>query len=99
MAEHIVPVRIYVTIFAALLALTLLTVGVALIDLGRFNVVVALVIATLKATLVLLYFMHLRYSARLTWVAVAGGVFWLAVLIGLSMSDVLTRGLLGFPGT
>lgn len=99
MSEHIIPVRIYVSVFTVLLVLTMLTVGVALIDLGRLNIVVALVIATFKATLVLLYFMHLRYSARLTWLAVAGGCFWLAVLIVLSMSDVLTRGLLGFPGT
>jgi len=99
MSEHIVPIRVYVSIFTALLVLTLLTVGVALIDLGRLNIVVALVIATFKATLVLLYFMHLRYSTRLPWLAVAGGFFWLAVLIVLSMSDVLTRGLLGFPGT
>jgi cytochrome c oxidase subunit IV len=99
MSEHIVPVRVYVSIFAALISLTLLTVGVAMIDLGRLNIVVALTIATLKALLVLLYFMHLRYSTRLPWLAVAGGFFWLAVLILLSMSDVLSRGLLGYPGT
>jgi cytochrome c oxidase subunit IV len=99
MSEHIVPVRVYVSIFAALISLTLLTVGVAMIDLGRLNIVAALTIATLKALLVLLYFMHLRYSTRLPWLAVAGGFFWLAVLILLSMSDVLTRGLLGYPGT
>ena len=99
MSEHIVPVRVYVTIFTALLMLTLLTVGVAMIDLGRMNIVMALAIATFKALLVLLYFMHLRYSTRLPWLVVAGGFFWLAVLILLSMSDVLSRGLLGFPGT
>jgi len=99
MTEHVVPVRVYVTIFAALIVLTLVTVGVALIDLGRMNIVVALTIATGKALLVLLYFMHLRYSTRLPWLAVAGGFFWLAILILFSMSDVLSRGLLGFPGT
>jgi cytochrome c oxidase subunit 4 len=99
MSQHIVPIRTYVSIFVALLLLTLLTVGVALIDLGRLNIVVALAIATIKAMLVLLYFMHLRYGTRLPWLVVAGGFFWLGILILFSMSDVLSRGILGFPGT
>jgi cytochrome c oxidase subunit 4 len=99
LSNLVVPVRVYVSIFVALMVLTLLTVGVALTDLGRLNIVVALTIATCKALLVLLYFMHLRYSTRLPWLAVAGGFFWLAILILFSMSDVLSRGLLGFPGT
>lgn len=97
-SEHIVPLRVYYAVFAALMIFTALTVGVAYVDLGRFNVVVALTIAVTKAVLVVLYFMHLRYSARLTRVVVASGFFWLVVLISLTMSDILSRGWLGFPG-
>jgi cytochrome c oxidase subunit 4 len=91
MAQHIVPRRLYYRIFAALMGLTLVTVGVAFVDLGVLNTVIALTIAVVKALLVLLFFMHVRYSSRLTWVCVAAGVFWLALLLTLAMSDYLTR--------
>ena len=94
MSEHVVSTRLYYTIFVALMAFTALTVGVATINLGRLNVVAALAIAVVKATLVLLFFMHLRYSPRLTWLVVSVALVWLAILIGLTMSDELTRGLL-----
>lgn len=102
MTEHIVPTRIYVRIFAALLVLTALTVVAAMYDLGGgrlhyANAIVALTIAVTKAALVVLYFMHVRYSSRLTWVFVGAGVFWLVILISLTMSDVLTRGWLPVP--
>lgn len=102
MTEHIVPTRIYVRIFAALLVLTALTVLAGLYDLGGgrlhyANAIVALTIAVSKATLVVLYFMHVRYSSRLTWVFVGAGVFWLVILIGLTLSDTLTRGWLPVP--
>jgi cytochrome c oxidase subunit 4 len=92
MSEHVVPVRIYVTIFAVLLVFTALTVFVSGIDLGRLNTVVALTIAVTKAVLVLLYFMHLRYSTRLTWLVVSAGFVWLGILILFTMTDMLTRG-------
>ena len=66
---HIVPVRVYLTVFALLLALTALTTGAAFVDLGAFNNVVALAIAACKATLVVLFFMHVRYSTRLIGLA------------------------------
>jgi cytochrome c oxidase subunit IV len=89
---HVVSVKLYATIFAALIALTLTTTGVAFIDLGAgLNAVVALAIAVGKALLVILYFMHVRYSDRLTWVFVAAGFFWLLILIGGTMDDLLTR--------
>lgn len=91
MSEHIVSTRSYYVIFVALLCLTALTVGVATIDLGRLNVVAALTIAVVKGTLVLLFFMHLRYSPRLTWLIVSVAIVWLAILIGLTMGDELTR--------
>ena len=92
---HVVPVWIYVAVFTALLVFTGVTVAVAFVDLGRFNVAVALTIAIIKASLVLLYFMHLRYSARLTLVFVGIALFWLATLIVLTMSDIVSRGWFG----
>jgi cytochrome c oxidase subunit 4 len=93
----------YLGIFGALLVLTALTVVASWYDLGGgrlhyANAVVALTIAVTKATLVVLYFMHVRYSSRLTWVFVGAGVFWLMILIGLTLSDVLTRGWLPISG-
>ena len=85
-------VRLYVVVFAALLVLTVATVTVSYVDLGPASVVVALAIAFTKAVLVVLFFMHLRESSGLTWVVAGGGFFWLAILIGLTMSDVVTRG-------
>ncbi len=102
MSVHIVPRTIYYAIFTALMVLTYITVQVAFLDLGRIwgplNAVIALSIAVLKATLVVLFFMHVRYSSRLTWVVVASGLFWLAILIALTMSDYLSRGWLQAPG-
>lgn len=94
MSEHIVSKTIYFAIFGALIVLTVLTYMVALIDLGRLNIVVALAIAVTKAMLVVLFFMHVWYSNRLTKVVVIAGFFWLALLIVLTMADYFTR-----PGT
>ena len=93
MSEHIVHQKLYFAIFAALMILTVLTVVVANIDLGGnvLNTVVALTIAVCKAVLVVLYFMHVRYSSRLTWVFVGAGFFWLAIMVALTFSDYATR--------
>ena len=91
MSVHVVPTRVYYLVFAILMICTALTVGIAFIDLGPFNVVAALTIAVFKATLVVLFFMHVKYSTRLTWVVVAGSVFWLGILLALTMGDYLTR--------
>lgn len=93
--HHIVPVRTYLAIFGALMVFTAITVAVAFVDLGPLNNVVMLGIAISKATLVVLYFMHVRYSTRLIPVVVASGFFWLLLLFGLTMSDYMTRGWLG----
>jgi cytochrome c oxidase subunit 4 len=101
-AEHthvVVPVWKYLLIFVALLALTGATVGAAYVDLGALNNVVALGIALLKASLVVLYFMHVRYAGRLIPLAIVAGVFFLVHLIGGTMGDYITRGLLGISGT
>jgi cytochrome c oxidase subunit 4 len=90
-AEHVVPIRIYLIVFATLLVLTAVTTAVAYTNLGPLNVVVMLLIAFLKASLVILYFMHVRFTSRLTQVAAVSGFAWLVILIGLTLSDVLTR--------
>ena len=95
MSEHIVPVRIYITIFLVLLVGTALTVIAAFMDFPwKFNTIIALTIATAKATVVVLYFMHVRYSSRLVWVIVASALFWMAILFAFTFSDYLTRPLL-----
>jgi cytochrome c oxidase subunit IV len=91
MSEYIVPTRTYYGIFAVLIACTLLTWRVAYFDLGPLNTVVALAIAVFKATLVVLFFMHVKYSTRLTWAVVLGGLFWFGIMITLTMGDYLTR--------
>jgi len=91
MSSHILPKRVYYTIFAILLFCTYLTVQMAFLDLGPFNTVAALGIAIFKATLVVLFFMHVKYSTRLTWAVVLGSIFWFGILITLTMSDYLTR--------
>jgi cytochrome c oxidase subunit IV len=91
MSEHITPARTYYTIYAVLMVCTYLTWQVAYFDLGPFNTVAALGIAILKATLVVLFFMHVKDSTRLTWAVVLGGVFWLGILLVLTLSDYLTR--------
>jgi cytochrome c oxidase subunit 4 len=96
MSEHIVPTRTYYAIFGILMLGTYLTVQMAFIDLGAFNAAAALVIAVFKATLVVLFFMHVKYSSRLTWVVVLAGVFWLGILLVLTMGDYLTRAWLMF---
>ena len=91
MSEHVVSPKIYVVILLALLLGTYLTVSAALRDFGPWNIVIALTIATSKAILVVLYFMHVRYSSRRTQLVVVAGVFWLAVMLFLTLSDYFTR--------
>ena len=100
MSEHIVSVRVYLTIFMVLLVGTLLTVLAAFQDftfhIGNrslaLNTLDSALIATTKATFVVLYFMHVRYSSRLIWVIVAAALFWMAILFALTLSDYWTRG-------
>jgi cytochrome c oxidase subunit 4 len=92
MSEHIVHPRVYLTIFLALMAGTFLTVVAAKRDFpGPLNAVIALTIAVVKATLVVLYFMHVRYSPRLIWLVIAAALFWMALLFALTISDYSTR--------
>jgi cytochrome c oxidase subunit IV len=91
-AAHVVPVSTYVIVFILLMIGTALTTGVAYIDLGRWNTVVALTIAVTKMMLVVLFFMHVKYAAGLTRIAILAGFFWLLIMITLTLSDELTRG-------
>ena len=97
-SEHIDSVKTYAAVLITLLALTVITTLVAFVDLGDFSVVVALAIAVTKMLLVALFFMHVRYSTKLTRLVIVGGLLWLAILLLLTLSDFYTRGWLGTPG-
>jgi len=89
--EHIVSPKLYAAIFLALIVGTSLTTWAAFQDFGPFNIVIALGIATAKATLVVLYFMHARYSPRRTQLVIVCAVFWLAIMLALTLADYQTR--------
>jgi len=92
MSEHIIPTKLYVVIWISLMCLTAITAAVSFVDLGPFNTVVALVIATFKALLVVLFFMHVKYtSERLTRMVIVSSIFWLLLLLFLSLADYSTR--------
>ena len=91
MTEHIIEKRTYYSVFAALMILLAATIGIAYIHLGRFNILAALTIASVKAVLIILYFMEVKYSSRLLWIFVAAGFFWLGILFALTFADYATR--------
>lgn len=84
--------RTYYLVFAALLALTVLTVGLSFLELGTWHAVSGLGIATAKAALVILFFMHVVHSSRLTWLVILGALLWLGILMTLTLADYLSRG-------
>jgi cytochrome c oxidase subunit IV len=90
-SEHIVSPKVYIGIFLSLMVLTAATVAAAYVNLGAFNIVIALAIASLKATFVVLYFMHARYSPNRTHMVIIAAVFWLAIMLALTLSDYVTR--------
>jgi cytochrome c oxidase subunit 4 len=98
MAGHISPKGVYYGIFATLMVMTGVTVAVAFVNLGALNFPVAIGIAIFKATLVILFFMHAKYSSRLTKLFVGTAFFFLFILLGLSLTDYLSRGLRTYPG-
>jgi cytochrome c oxidase subunit 4 len=89
---HTPTIKPYLLVFAALVVLTFVTYGVALVDLGWANDLVALAVATFKMLLVILIFMHVRHSTRLTKLTAAAGFIWLAIMLLITMSDYATRG-------
>jgi len=96
--EHIDNVGTYVLVFAALIAATVLTTAVAFVDLGAFSVVVALAIAICKMLLVVLFFMHVRHSTKLTRLVILGGLLWFLILMGMTYTDFASRTWMGVPG-
>jgi cytochrome c oxidase subunit 4 len=92
MSGHVAPKTLYYAVFAALIVGTGLTVAAAFVDMGAMNNVIMLTIACVKAALVVLFFMHVRWGTRLTWVVVASGFFWLLIMFGLTMTDYISRG-------
>jgi cytochrome c oxidase subunit 4 len=91
MAGHVVPKKLYILVFAALILFTGLTTGVAFVNLGKWNTVVALAIAVCKASLVVLFFMHLRWSTGLMRMVLLSAFMWFAILVALTLSDEFTR--------
>jgi cytochrome c oxidase subunit 4 len=98
MSERNPSVGTYILVFVALLLLAALTTGVAYVNLGAFNTVVALAIAAIKMSLVGLFFMHLWYSRGLTRIVVLAGFFWLALMVSFTLADVFSRSWIKPPG-
>ena len=91
MSETIVPLKVYLATFLGLMAFLVLTIVLAYVDLGALNLAAAMAIAVFKAVLIVLFFMHIRYGRKLTWVFAGAGFFWLAILLVMAMSDYATR--------
>lgn len=96
--DHIISRKTYLAVYVALLVLLGLTLGAAYVDLGPFNLTVSLGIAVAKAVLIVAIFMHVQFSEPLVRVFAGAAVLWLAILMALSLGDVLTRGLVPIPG-
>ncbi len=92
--HHVSPVSLYIGVFLTLMVMTGVTVGAAYVDMGFLNLPVAVAIACFKATIVILYFMHVKYSSQLVKVTACTGFFFLIILFGITMSDYMTRDLL-----
>ena len=95
MSDHVSPIGLYLTIFFALMILTAVTVAAAFVNLGQFNFTVALVVAMFKASLVVWYFMHMKWQSHLTKLTLATGLFFLVILLGMSLIDYTSRGFYG----
>lgn len=89
--HHVVPIKIYLRVFLALITMTAITVAVAFLNLHWMNTPIALAIALFKASIVILFFMHVRYNTPLMWLFAGAGFFWLAILLVFTLSDYLTR--------
>ncbi len=96
-SHHVPSLKLYFAVFGILMVGTAVTVLIAFYDLGPLNNVMMLTIASVKAMFVILYFMHVRWSSRLTWVVVASGFFWLLIMFTFTMTDYISRGWM--PGT
>jgi cytochrome c oxidase subunit 4 len=90
--HHVVPVKVYIIIFIALMVLLAVTIGVARLNLGPFGLPIAMTIAIAKALLIILYFMHVRYSSHIAWIYAGAGFLWLMILLVFTISDYISRG-------
>jgi cytochrome c oxidase subunit 4 len=97
MTETIIPKKTYVLVWVSLLILLAMTVGVSYIHLGWFNAAAAVGIAVVKAVIIILFFMHVRYSSRVVWIFVGAGFFWLGIMMVLTLGDYFTRAYLPPP--
>ena len=95
MSDHVSPIGLYLTIFFALMILTAVTVAAAFLNLGQFNFTVAILIAGFKASLVIWYFMHMKWQSHLTKLTLATGLFFLTILLGMSLIDYTSRNFAG----
>ncbi len=98
MSQHVISLKTNLLVFAALMILLVATIGVAYLDLGSVGLAIAMIIATTKAVLIILYFMHVRFASRITWIFSSAAFFWLLIMLALSLNDYLTRGWLLIPG-
>jgi cytochrome c oxidase subunit 4 len=98
MSSHVVSVRTNTAVFVALLALLLVTIAAAYLPLGRWHLGVALAVATAKAILIGLFFMHVLYRSRVTWIFAGASLVWLSILIAFTLGDYLSRGWVQIPG-
>ncbi|MDR3622679.1 MAG: cytochrome C oxidase subunit IV family protein [Paludisphaera borealis] len=98
MTHHIISIRTYVIIYAVLMLLLVATAGAAFLPLGNAHLPVAMTIAVIKAVLIVLFFMHVYYSSRLTWVVSVASFLWLGLLLVFLIADYFSRGWLDIPG-
>jgi cytochrome c oxidase subunit 4 len=99
MSEHVISPATYVIVLAVLLGLTFLTLGASLLEVpGIWHLLIGLIIAACKASLVILFFMHALYSRPVTWLVIAAGVVWMGIMVGLTVQDYFSRNMLGIPG-
>ncbi len=96
--QHITSMQTSYAVFLALLALLAATIGMAYLDVGMWNFPITMVIAAVKAALIILVFMHVRHSHRLIWVFSSAGLLWLAILLSLTMVEIHSRGWSGIEG-
>jgi cytochrome c oxidase subunit IV len=97
MSGHVAPKSMYYTIFLLLMVLTFVTWAITYVDLGEFNLILALAVAVTKAMLVIIYFMHMKWSPKLFKVTIGASVFFLMIMFALTLSDYLSRGQIGLP--
>lgn len=94
---HVVPTRVYLTVFAILMVLLILTVYVAFLPLGAFNLPVAMLIAVVKGIIIVMYFMEVKYGSKLLWIFVSSSFLFLVIFLVLTMNDYATRGWMTLP--